>query len=704
MEEARIGVFVCHCGTNIGGFLDVPALVEYATGLPNVVFSQDGLYSCSEAGLTDIKKAIAEQKLNRVVVASCTPRTHEALFRRTCEEAGLNPYLFEFVNIRDQCSWVHMEERARATGKAKDLIRMGVARARLLEPQEEIAVSVVPAALVIGGGIAGVTCALSLANRGFKVTLVEREKELGGLLKNLHKLYPTQEDASQFIESKIEEVEKNRNIEVLTSAKVGEVKGFIGNYDVKVRQGGKDIPFRVGVIVVATGAQEFKPIGMHGYDGVNVVTQLELERMLKEGRFNAVNVVMIQCVGPEEGNRNYCSGICCITALKNAIMILETNPEAQVFILYRDMQTYGTSHEELYRKAREKGIIFIEYSPLKPPVVNGGYVNVFDELLGEELQLTHDLIVLSTPMVPDPDTEELARMLKVPLDENGFFLEAHVKLRPLDFATDGVYICGSAHWPSTVSESIAQAYGAASRACTILAKDHIEAEGIVASVDPDRCIVCGNCEAVCEFGAIRVGRGAAEVNPLLCKGCGTCSVECPAMAITMRHFTDDQISSMIDVALEPMSDRDEPKALALFCNWCAYAGADMAGVSRFQYPPTVRIIRVMCTGRVNERHILQAFLSGADGVLIGGCHPGDCHYVSGNLEAEARVKRVRRLLGEAGLEADRLRLEWVSAGEGRKLADVMKDFSAHLKKMGPSPLRNVVQSRHEPERAPFGEP
>ncbi len=544
-EDARVGVFVCRCGSNIGGFLDVPALIAYARELPNVVFSQENLYTCSEAGLTEIKKAIREQRLNRVIVASCTPRTHEPLFRNTCKEAGLNPYLFEFVNIRDQCSWVHMRETQKATEKAKDLIRMGVARARLLEPQEAMEIEVSPSALVIGGGIAGMTCALSLAERGFEVTLVEKEEKLGGLLRGLHKLYPTQEDASTLVEAKIGAVEKSRNIEVLTSATVKEINGFVGNYDVTVQQGGREMPFRTGVIVVATGAEEFKPTGMYGYDGVKVVTQLELEKLLKEDKLSADNVVMIQCAGARDEVRPYCSRVCCMTALNNAMLILDKNPEAHIFVLYRDMQSYGTLYEDLYRQAREKGIIFVKYSPQKPPIVDKETVKVFDEFLGEELSLPYDLAVLSTPLVAHPQAGELAKLLKVPLDEYGFFLEAHVKLRPLDFATDGIYLCGSAHWPSTVSETIAQAYGAASRASIPMSRGRVVAEPIVSVVDEGKCVGCGLCEKICPFKAIQVeetpkGRIAKTV-AASCKGCGVCGAACPQRAITMRHFRDEQM-------------------------------------------------------------------------------------------------------------------------------------------------------------------
>ncbi|MHC5059173.1 MAG: CoB--CoM heterodisulfide reductase iron-sulfur subunit A family protein [Planctomycetota bacterium] len=547
--ESRIGVFVCRCGTNIGGFLDVPALVEYAKGLTNVIFAQENLYTCSEAGLTEIKNAIVEHDLNRVVVASCTPRTHEPLFRSTCKEAGLNPYLFEFVNIRDQCSWVHMQEKVKATEKAQDLIRMGVARAKLLEPLEEIQVEVIPSALVIGGGIAGMTCSLSLADRGFEVTLVEKDVELGGLLRHLYKLYPTHEDASTFIASKRAAVENNRNIEVLTSATVSKIEGFYGNYDVTVQHNGKEVPFKAGVLIVATGAEEFKPLGMYAYDGRRVITQLEFAKKLGEEGFDARNVVMIQCVGARDEKRRYCSRVCCMTALNNALMLVEKNREAQVFVLYRDMQTYGTLYEDLYRQAREAGVIFVRYSPPKPPVVDGETVNIYDEFLGEELHLPYDVVVLSTPMVAHPDSGELAQLLKVPVDEYGFFLEAHVKLRPIDFATDGVYLCGAAHWPVTLSESITQAYGAASRASIPLSRREAVAEPIVSVVDEEKCIGCGLCETICPFKAIQVegtprGRIATTI-VVSCKGCGVCSAACPQRAIMMRHFKDEQILAEI---------------------------------------------------------------------------------------------------------------------------------------------------------------
>jgi heterodisulfide reductase subunit A len=570
-DAPRIGVFVCHCGHNIAGYLDVPALVDAARALPQVVWAQDSLFTCSDAGLAEIRQAIAEQDLNRVVVASCTPRTHEPLFQTTCEEAGLNRYLFEFVNIRDQCSWVHMDEEDRATQKASDLIRMGVAKAALLQPLEETELAVQPAVAIIGGGIAGMTAALSLAQRGFAVTLVEREPELGGLLRHLDRLYPTRTDASELLESHVTGVSEHPHIEVLTSAEVREVRGYIGSYELQVhsQQFGMDLPVQAGVIVLATGAEEFKPLGMYGYgENPRVLTQQELELRLTSGELPArlSAVVMVQCVGARDGGRSYCGRICCLTAMKNAMVLKERNPGTEVYVLYRDIEVHGTHFEDYYGQARDLGVIFTRYTPQDPPQVAEERVIVYDEFLGARLGIPYDLLVLSTPLVPRPGARELARMLKVPVDEYGFFLEAHVKLRPLDFATDGVYLCGSAHWPAHLDEAISQAYGAAARAATILSKEQIRASGVVALVDEYLCRGCERCGDVCEFGAIEFrkleqgagifgqpsqpgGRTVAQVNPVLCKGCGACAVVCPTCAMQSSHFTSEQVTAMVQAAL-----------------------------------------------------------------------------------------------------------------------------------------------------------
>ena len=544
-EEIRIGVFICHCGTNIGGVVNVPEVTEYARTLPNVVFAQDNLYTCSEAGLDQIRKAIKEHNLIRVIVASCTPRTHQPLFRRTCQESGLNPYLVEFVNIREQCSWVHMHEKEAATQKAKELIRMGAAKASLLEPLERVRIGVVPKALVMGGGIAGMTAALCLANSGFEVKLVEKEKELGGMLRNIYKLYPTNQDVSSFLEPKIEAVKEHSNIKLYLSSKVKEVKGFVGNYEVTVT-GEKEESFGVGAIILATGSKLLEAKGIYDYDGNKVITQLELERILKAG-FKADNVVMIQCVGSRIEERPYCSRTCCMTAIKNAFLIKEMNSTAKVFILYRDLQTYGVEYEDYLREAKEKGVRFIRYSPEKPPIIQDGKVKVFHTLLGKEIELGYDLLVLSVATVSQDGVEEISKMLKVPLDKDKFFLEAHVKLRPVEFATDGIFLCGSVHSPKPLPESIAQAQAAAAKAAAILSKESLLSEGDIAEIDKEKCMGCQLCMQACYFSAISFDEelGVCEVNRATCKGCGKCAAICPCGACQIGGFTDRQILSQL---------------------------------------------------------------------------------------------------------------------------------------------------------------
>lgn len=552
-------MFICHCGINIGGVVNVPEVVKYAETLPNVAHAERNLYTCSSEGLRKIKEAIEKYNLNRVVVASCTPRTHEPLFRATCEEAGVNKYLFEMANIREQCSWVHSHEPEKATEKAKEIVRMAVAKARLLQPQEEPEIDVRPSALVIGGGISGLTSALCLANQGFKVHVVEKERELGGLLKKVHKLYPSMEDASAVLKRAIKAVESNKNIKILTSTVIKGVKGFIGNFDVIVQKGKqKPRTIQVGTIIVASGATSFEPIGMFGYgESKNVVTQLQLEEFLKTGKLKKPKrVVMIQCVGARQPTgRTYCSRVCCMTALKNSMLIKELYPDTDIYILYRELQTYGKEYEEWHRMAQDKGIKFIKYALERPPEVtltqDGKLsVKVHHALLDEEMTIESDLVVLSTPLIQHEDGKVLSQMLKVPLGADGFFFEAHVKLRPIDFASDGLYVCGTAHSPKDVAESIAQAYGVASRAAIPMALKRLRTEAITSSVDESLCTGCGTCVKLCPYGAIEKDeKGVARVTAVVCKGCGVCAASCPERAITMRHFTNEQIIAQALAAL-----------------------------------------------------------------------------------------------------------------------------------------------------------
>lgn len=559
MSEVRIGVFVCHCGRNIGGYIDVPRVVEYARGLPDVVHAEHNLFTCSVEGTSAIKKAIGEHNLNRVVVASCTPRTHETLFRSICEEAGLNKYLFEMANIRDQCSWVHMECPSEATEKAERLVASAVAKARLLEPLEEIEIDVLPSCLVIGGGIAGMTAALNLANQGFDVNLVEKEEELGGNLLGIHKLFPTNRDAKDLITPVIRQVEEHNKIRTYLSVKVKEVTGFIGNYDVTLDHEGEEIKLKAGTIIVAVGAEEFKPIGQFGYgEMAGVFTQLELEEQIKNGKVNGQNVVMINCVGARIPERPYCTRFCCMTAIKNAVLIKENNPAANVWILHRDLMTYGVDFEDYYRKAQEAGVRFIRYDMARPPEVMGnGHVEgvrVYHQLRQSEMELPCDKVVLTTPLIPHNDNDALSRILKVPLGQEGFFMEAHLKLRPVEFATDGIFVCGSARWPVEVAEAIFQGCAAAAKAAVPMRRGYVRPEAITACVDKGLCAGCGICAALCPYNAIELksdnGKEVSSVITALCKGCGTCAAACPSGAISMNHFKTEQIVAQIEALLK----------------------------------------------------------------------------------------------------------------------------------------------------------
>ncbi len=575
-ETPKIGVFICHCGINIGGIISVPKIVNYAKTLPGVVYAESNLYTCSSDGINKIKEAINKYGLNRIVVASCTPRTHEHLFRETCEEAGLNKYLFEMANIREHCSWVHMQEPEEAIVQAKGIVRMAVAKAWSLRPQEEKEVEVTPSTLVIGAGISGIQAALNLAYQDFKVYLIEKESAIGGMLREIYILYPTGEYASEILKSATKAVKAQSNINLKTSTVIEEVKGYIGNYEVTALKDGKErITFNVGTIIVATGAEELKPIGMYCYgEHKNVITQLELEQLLKNELPQKLNkVVMIQCVGAmdEEEGREYCSRICCAIALKNALLIKEMVPNAEIYILYRDLQAYGKEYEDYYLRAQEQNVKFVNYLPEKRPSVNIGpdnrlTVNVFHTHIGREISIDCDLVVLSTPLIQHESGKSLSPLLKVPLGSDEFFLEAHTKLRPVDFSTDGIYLCGTAHGPKALNESITQAYAAASSAAIPMAKGRVRSEAITATIDEELCRGCGKCQEVCEYNAINLDRVVldvepfflapmilAKVNEVVCKGCGSCASTCPTGAITMKHFTDKQIQAQIKAAYGGLS-------------------------------------------------------------------------------------------------------------------------------------------------------
>jgi len=560
-EEPRIGVFVCHCGANIGRVVDVPSVVEYALTLPNVVHAQEDIFSCSTDSAQRIADAIKENDLNRVVVAACTPRTHEPLFRDTLREGGINPYYFEFANIREHCSWVHSREKEAALRKAKDTVRMSVARAALLQPLEEFQLPVDKRGLVVGGGIAGMTSALSLASQGFEVYLVEKDTELGGIARRIH--YTLDEmDVQAYLSDIIRQVYQHPLVHVSTDATIIEASGYVGNFITKVKSGGRVREIKHGITIIATGAEEYKPTEyLYGQDD-RVFTLLELEEQIakKEAKVvNAESLVMIQCVGCRNEDRNYCSRVCCNNSITCALKLKEINPQMDIYIIYRDMRTYGFA-EDYYREAADREVKFIRYEPDDKPEVEATQegdkqilrVTVTDPILGKKIALDADALALAAAVIPPATNDEICRLFKVSLNPDGFFQEAHVKLRPVDFAADGVFLCGTAHYPKHIPESISQAYAAAGRAVTLLSKDSVTASGAISEVNEDKCIACGACISVCKYGAIEfhdTPQGKkATVNPVLCKGDGLCNAKCPAGAITAKHYTDEQIFAEIDAA------------------------------------------------------------------------------------------------------------------------------------------------------------
>ena len=550
-QEPRVGVWVCECGINIGATVDVPAVAAYAETLPNVVYSTSTMYACAQDTLKAISEAITEHNLNRVVVASCTPRTHEPLFRIACREGGLNQYLFNMANIRDQCSWIHMHEPEAATKKAKDLVRMAIAKACLLEPLQGSKIPVTNAAAVIGGGITGMTTALDIASQGFPVHLVERAGQLGGNALNFrHKENGV--DTQEYVQSLIKKVQDNKLITVHLNTEVKDIPGFVGNFKLQLKSGEE---YDVGAVILAVGASAYKPTEFNYGSDPKVMTTLEAEKAIADGKFAAKNVAFIQCVGSRNDKVSYCSRVCCTSALRNAIQIKMNDPMANVTVFHKDIRTYGF-REELYRKASEVGVRFLRYDEEAPlPAYDGSSVTAFDTVLGMDVSVPVDCVVLSNGIAPDrEEKEEIAKMLKVPISKDGYYFEAHQKLRPVDFATEGVFVAGLAHWPKHMDECIAQGSGAASRALTIISKPFLTSEGIVASVNENYCDGCGVCEGCCEYKAITIiekdGRLVSNVNAGLCKGCGCCVAACPSGAMEQKGFKNNQIQAEIDACLD----------------------------------------------------------------------------------------------------------------------------------------------------------
>lgn len=798
-EAPRIGVYVCHCGLNIAGVLDCAKLAEFASKLPNVVVARDYRYMCSDPGQELIKKDIKEYKLNRVVVAACSPRMHEPTFRRCVADAGLNPYFFEMANIREHCSWCHAKWPDEAFEKAKDTIAAAVAKASHLQPLKPLKVPVTKRVLIIGGGVAGITAALDLSDMGYEVILVEKSPSIGGRMAQLDKTFPTLDCSICILGPLMVDVARRPNVKLYTYSEVINVDGYVGNFKVRIlkkpryvdvdacnacgecakvcpvevpnefdeglawrkaiyipfpqavpaayvlddknclgltplvcgrckkacEEAGRNainysdrpeiINIEVGAIIVATGydLMDVSQIKEYGYGLYpNVITALELERLINaagpteghvirpsDGR-TPKKVAFIQCVGSRDLKwREYCSGFCCMYALKNSILLKEHYPDIDITIFYIDMRTAGKGFEEFYRRAREEGIKFVRGKPaeiIEDPATRNLIIIGEDQNIGRPIKEEFDMVVLSPAAVPRTDTDKLCQILNITTDRSGFFLESHPKLKPIDTPTDGIFICGAAHGPKDIPYSVAQASGAAAKAARILSKDHIEIEPIVSYVIPTECIraknpkaQCGLCAKVCPFKAIELKPGKpAEIISAKCHGCGTCVAECPHDAIIQFHFTDYQIASQI---MAHLREKPEEKILAFTCNWCSYAGADLAGTSRYEYPPDARVIRVMCSGRIDPTFVYLAFRLGAGMVLVSGCrlteYGSDCHYISGNRQAKVRFERYKEALVKAGLTPSRLRLEWVSAAEGDKWAAIMTDMSKELRSLGTEFIR-----------------
>jgi heterodisulfide reductase subunit A len=704
-DDLRIGVFVCDCGSNIAGVIDVSALVKFSSGLKDVVFAEEGKWICAVDYLTKLKESIIEHDLNRVVVACCTPRTHEPTFKATLKEAGLNPYLLEFVSIREQSSWVHKDEPEMATETAKDLIRMGVSKARYLEPGTEIRLPVGKECLVIGGGIAGITAALVLGDLGFQVLLVERCPELGGILNKLHRLSPEDVVSKDFIQNRIARVLGHERIKVMTSTEVAAITGYVGNFEVtlsevnekQTNQGAlsKNTESRnkkVSTIIVATGMEEIEPTGLFGFGNhPNVITHLQLEQLLKtnDNKIKELeNIAFISCVSSRNDERGCCN-VGCLSTIKNIKTLKEMNPRINSYLFFRDFNITGQDVQYHYNSMDKYSASF-RYPDNDPPRVSLREddqetgktkleVQSFDILTGEQIRLEVDLLVLTSGYRGDRSSQTLKGLLKVSTNPDGFFTEAHVKLRPLDFANEGIYVCGCARWPKNVKETMEEAMGAAMRAAIPMEREYVETEGIVADVDPEACVSCGICTEACAFGAPGLVENNIEIIKAICKGCGTCAASCPTEAIDIIHFSDEQLLAQVDAALE---ERPENKIVVFACHWCALGAVDNAGVSRFEYPANLRIIRVMCSGRVDPKFILHAFERGALGVLVAGCEIPTCHYISGNFYASKKVLLTKKLLELAGIKPKRVRLEWLSAAQGARFAEVAKEFSSELDDLG----------------------
>lgn len=694
IEQPRVGVFVCHCGSNIAGVVDVERVVEYARTLPDVVYASHQMFSCAGNTQQDIEDAIRREKITRVVIAACSPKTHEKIFRGVMQRAGLNPYLLEMSNIRNMDSWVHKFDKEAATLKAMDMVWMSVEKARLLEPLETSELPLTRAALVIGGGIGGMTAAAAVARQGIKTYLVEKSDKLGGLLTQLHDLSPSGLDPQQLIETQTRLLKKAR-VKVYLETTVEQISGVVGNFKATLSDGKQ---LKVGAVIMATGSTPYEPSENGFAPGPGVVTNLELDWMLAEGgpADDIERITFIGCVGSRNQEMG-CSRYCCTSMIGQALRLRQMGK--MVRVLYKDIRTYSRQAEELYEQAMAAGVQFFRYDPDRPPEevisTEGNQVEFYDHLLGRRVRIPTDLIVLTVGLRPVESTA--AEELKLAKSEDGFLMELHPKLGPAETAVQGVYLAGTAQGAKDVRESMAQAMATAAKAGALLSKDHIEKEPLSAQVNLELCIACMRCVKVCPFGAIEqigpVKDGSIVIHEAACMGCGTCTAECNFEAIDMPYFTKQQILSQIDAAL---ADKPEEKCMVFACNWCSYAGADLAGIEKRQYPTSARLIRTMCSARLEQDFITRSFEKGAGAVLVTGCRltetGSDCHYNYANNQTWKRFKHWKSRMERKGLEPERFQLQWISAAEGKEFAAKIKEMDEVVQRYAQQQAEQLVEA------------
>ena len=674
IETPRVGVFVCHCGSNIAGVVDVERVAAYARTLPDVVYASNQMFSCAGNTQQEIEETIRREGITRVVIAACSPKTHESIFRDVLNRAGLNPYLLEMSNIRNMDSWVHKQDKENATIKAMDMVEMAVAKARLLTPLSVSHLEVKQTALVIGGGIAGMTAAAALAQQGFTTHLVEKSARLGGLLNHLDTIAPSGIRAADMVAAKERELKKS-HVHIHLNTTIEMISGLVGDFSARLSSGET---LRAGAVVVSTGSGTYQPHEFNNENDPCVITNLDLERMMQSGTPSAKKITFISCVGSRQGSAG-CSRYCCTSMIHQALRLRETG--AQVRVLSKDIRTYSRNAEELYQQAMRAGVQFFRYADLPPQKAlswQDGQVIFTDELLHQKISIDTDLLVLVSGLTPLEDN--LADQLKLSRSEDGFYMELHPKLGPAETAIQGVYLAGTTQGAKDIRESIAQALATAGKAGALLARGVIEKEPLTAHLIPELCVGCMRCVKVCPFNAIEQIRlpgkgGTVKILEAACMGCGTCAAECAVQAIEMPYFTRKQILAQVDAAL---AEHPERKCLVFTCNWCSYAGADLAGIEKRQYPTSARVIRTMCSARFEEAFIARAFEQGAGAVLVTGCRltetGSDCHYNYANRLTEKRFQNWQRKFQNKGIAPERLQLRWISAAEGKEFAEKITEM------------------------------